>query len=279
MERCIIVIPCYNESARLRRQAFLEFARTAPEIRFLLVNDGSTDGTLEALRELHRAAPEQFRIHDLAHNAGKAEAVRRGILQALEERPQWVGFWDADLATPLEAIPDFCEALRRHPQVQIVLGSRLPLLGRRILRNPVRQHLGRVFAAAASLLLGLKVYDTQCGAKLFRAGGQTAALFERPFCTRWIFDVELLARLIHLRRPTPCPPLQAVIYEFPLERWTEVAGSKLKAPDFFKAFFELIRIWWNYLRPGAVPPTTLLPAHPQTANAPESDSGNLDRAA
>jgi dolichyl-phosphate beta-glucosyltransferase len=118
------------------------------------------------------------------------------------------------------------------------------LLGRAIECKALRHYLGRVFATAASVVLGLRVYDTQCGAKLFRATPATKALFLRPFATRWLVDVELLARLIQARRGTPLPQARAVVYEWPLPEGRDVAGSKVKPWDFAKGLCGLVRIYW-----------------------------------
>jgi len=263
MSRSIIVVPCYNEAERLDTAAFLAFAEQHPQVRFLLVNDGSTDGTLEVLEHLAGARPDRFAMLDLEANQGKAEAVRQGVLQAMAEKPDVVGYWDADLATPLEAIDELIAVLQREPRLRIVMGARVKLLGRNIERRALRHYLGRVFATAASTVLGLAVYDTQCGAKVFRVCDETCALFLRPFCSRWVFDVELLARFVRGRMAQGLRAAEQAIYEYPLRSWRDVAGSKVRPRDFFTAFIELSRIYWRYLR--GLRPVALPTAEAETA--------------
>jgi len=254
MSRAIVVVPCYNEANRLDAVRFQEFSASHAAIEFLFLNDGSTDGTLGVLERLHAVDSTRFRFVHLSRNSGKAEAVRRGILVALDESPDYVGFWDADLATPLDEIPHFCRVLDEHPMLGMVIGSRLRLLGHQIDRRPLRQALGRLFANMAGILLGVGIYDTQCGAKLFRANQTCAALFAEPFRARWIFDVEMFARLVAASRQFGGPGLEHLVYEYPLDRWRDVAGSKLRPHDFVWSLAELVRIYWTYLRPGFASP-------------------------
>jgi len=249
MSSAIIIIPCYNEAKRLASEEFVAFACAGHPQRFLFVNDGSTDTTLQVLMTLRESDPQRFLIHDLSRNSGKAEAVRQGALRAFAAGPDYVGYWDADLATPLEAIPVFCELLDSRPDLDMVFGARVRLVGRIIERSALRHYLGRVFATATALTLGLSIYDTQCGAKLLRASPTIKALFQQPFATRWLLDIEILARFIQARRGTNLRPAEEAIYEFPLYKWRHIAGSKVKAWDFPKAFFELAVIYWHYLRP------------------------------
>lgn len=243
--RTTIVVPCFNEASRLDVQAFCEFVQHDSDCRFLLVNDGSTDQTLSVLVGLTRCSPDRFRVLDLTANSGKAEAVRRGVLAAAAEKPEWIGYWDADLATPLSAIADFSRVLDTHADVQLVLGSRVQLLGRSIHRRMIRHYLGRIFATAASIVLRLPVYDTQCGAKLFRATPEMVSLFAEPFRSAWIFDVEILARFLAARR-NAWSPVESALYELPLALWEEVGGSKVKPRHFLRAAFELIAIDRDY---------------------------------
>jgi glycosyltransferase involved in cell wall biosynthesis len=268
MARAVVVVPCYNEAKRLNMRAIQDFGRRAESIELLFVNDGSRDETLELLEHLHQCNPRRFSFLHLAKNVGKAEAVRQGVLTGIRSGADYVGFWDADLATPLSDIESFCRVLDANPRIEAVIGTRIALLGHKIDRRPVRRLLGRVFARTASLALGVRIFDTQCGAKLFRATPRLAQLFAQPFLTRWIFDVEVFARMRQLHRATMLPSLDEIIYEFPLDSWRDVAGSSLKKGDFVRAVVEMVAIYWTYLRRGArlavatqLPPSAGRPDH------------------
>jgi len=242
-----LVVPCYNEAARLDLEKFRNFAAENSDVRFLFVNDGSTDETSEVLKTLSASRPESFLVHELPENSGKAEAVRMGFLQAIELKPAYIGFWDADLSTPLEELKSMLTVFQQHAQVEMVFGSRVNLLGRQVRRKLYRHYLGRVFATAVARALGLGIYDTQCGAKLFRTNDRLPKLFREPFISKWIFDVEIIARSIQLRSADNLPPVNEVIYEQPLMCWTDVAGSKLRFRDFFVVYSDFLRIYRRYM--------------------------------
>jgi glycosyltransferase involved in cell wall biosynthesis len=243
------VVPCYNEAERLATEQFRSFAVQYPEVQFLFVNDGSQDRTAELLAGLSAADPRQFTWLDLTRNGGKAEAVRRGMMQACNDGTRYIGYWDADLATPLREIPRFIDALERGHDM--CFGSRVRLLGRAIDRHPLRHYLGRMFATAASVVLDLAIYDTQCGAKLFRTSEVTRALFSERFCVNWTFDVEIIARLQSiLVRSGNQGDASKRIYELPLDEWRDVAGSKVRPTDFVRGLLELVRIYQRYGRGG-----------------------------
>ena len=245
-----LVVPCYDEAGRLNVAAFTAFTASQPNVSLLFVNDGSRDGTLAVLHAIRSAAGERVDVLDLERNSGKAEAVRRGLLRALAAGAEFVGYWDADLATPLDACLTFIELLRDRSSLEMVMGSRVLLLGRTIERRAVRHYAGRVFATAASVVLELPVYDTQCGAKLFRASPRLAAVLDRPFLSTWLFDVEIIARFGARSSRYAPETLRTCIYEFPLLEWRDVAGSKVRARDFVRAMFDLARIRRAYIRPG-----------------------------
>ncbi len=243
----LVVIPCFNEAQRLAPEAFLEFLRGNSDIGFQFVDDGSADGTKNVLADLCRQQPDRASVLSLAQNSGKAEAVRRGLLEACGSGAQYVGFWDADLSTPLAEIPLFLRVLEEHNYV-MVLGARVQLLGKHIDRRARRHYSGRLFATCASLVLRIPVYDTQCGAKILRVNPQLLEVLATPFLSNWIFDVELIARLQEQHCPGRPEEIQSRLYEKPVERWTDVAGSKLRLRDFARAFVDLWRIYFRYAR-------------------------------
>ena len=247
MNGTVIVIPCYNEADRLRVADFVAYAAAHPDIAFLFVDDGSRDATWDVLEKLKAQAGPTVHLLRKTPNAGKAEAVRSGMNHALDRlEPAMVGFWDADLATPLEAIEDLRCILLRQPEIEMAMGSRVRLLGRRIDRRPMRHYLGRVSATIISNTLRLPVYDTQCGAKLFRSNPDLREVLREPFVSRWIFDVEIIARYIRLAGGDSHKAANR-IYEFPLHVWEDIAGSKLKSSDFLKSFRDLVKIHRRYL--------------------------------
>jgi glycosyltransferase involved in cell wall biosynthesis len=243
MVSTVMVVPCYNEAGRLSPDTFRAFAKGWRHGVFLFVDSGSTDDTFDLISKLKATLPTSVEVLRLPRNVGKAEAVRQGFLQAFVSESEYVGFWDADLATPLDAIPLFEAVFRDRPQTEVVLGARVKLLGRDVQRNPVRHYLGRVFATAVSVAIGLEVYDSQCGAKLFRVTSTVRALFGPPFRSRWIFDVEILARFLQLKRRDGAHDAASLLYELPLPVWHDVAGSKLRPKDFGRAMIDLARIY------------------------------------
>lgn len=238
-ERPVIVVPCYNEERRIQQQAFLAFAREG-RAELLLVNDGSSDGTEKVLRGLAAACPSAIRAISLEKNSGKAEAVRRGLLEAIASGAKVVGYLDADLSTPFSEVTFLLDEAQR-TGAQVVLGARVALLGRTIDRKLWRHTLGRVFAGFASQILALRVYDTQCGAKLFTVSPALEAALRDPFISRWAFDVELLGRLM-TGTPDVEPLLVSDFVEVPLREWRDVGGSKLSVPQMTKVLGDLARI-------------------------------------
>src|SRR5581483_11946918 len=171
--RVCLVVPCYNEAQRLDTHSFREFLAGHECVRILFVDDGSSDDTRKILEQVREGWEERAAILPNQRNSGKAEAVRAGVEHALRLfDPEIIGYWDADLATPLSAVDRFVEIFECNGKVSMVFGARVKLLGRHVERRATRHYLGRVFATVVSTMLRLPIYDTQCGAKLFRVDAQ-----------------------------------------------------------------------------------------------------------
>jgi dolichyl-phosphate beta-glucosyltransferase len=241
MKKIWLVVPCYNEAMRLDPEALLGALDVTPGLGFVMVDDGSRDATLQILEDFRRRKPERVQVVALEHNCGKAEAVRQGVLHAFAIGADLTGYWDADLSTPLHYIDRFA-ALLENDDLVMVLGSRVQMLGRRIHRSPFRHYIGRGFATVAALAVGLAVYDTQCGAKLFKPTPAIRSVFDEPFSLRWSFDAEMLGRLVERQGVCGDIDVQRQCVELPLEEWVDAPGSKLTAAAVPRIVVELTRL-------------------------------------
>jgi len=234
--RALVVIPCYNEERRLDIERLALLAES-DRLRLLFVDDGSTDGTAAMLGRLRGSAPSA-EVLTMPQNVGKAEAIRRGLVQALDSSASIVGYYDADLATPPSELIRLVHLLESRPDLEFVMAARVALLGRQIQRHARRHYLGRIFATGASLILHIPVYDTQCGAKVFRTSPVVREAFASPFRSTWVFDVELIGRLLRGSETAAPLPLSA-FEEMPLREWRDVPGSRLRLRDMARAAIDL----------------------------------------
>ena len=116
-----------------------------------------------------------------------------------------------------------------------IWASRVMRAGSAVERSFRRHVFGRLFATASGVFLGVRAYDTQCGAKLFQSN-VVKDVFSDPFISRWIFDVELYCRLGHDR-----------ILEYPVKEWRDMPGSKMKIlREFGRVGRDLIAIAKKY---------------------------------
>lgn len=244
-----VIIPCFNEEERLPTDTIASFLKSEPGYHFVMVDDGSQDNTLEVFEQLRSdVGAEQVEIVALSENRGKAEATRLGMLHAIESGlcqkhgVAWVGYLDADLATPLSEMRELVRIGCENPHVQAVLGSRLQLSGRQIERTLMRRTVSRIFSVLTSMLFRLQIRDTQCGAKLFRKQAWLHHVCQRPFSDRWLFDVELLVRI----RQVFGKRFSTVVYEYPLCRWRDESGSRLRLTDFAMAPVSLLKMATKY---------------------------------
>lgn len=236
IETCI-VIPCYNEAKAFPLKQYYTFLDNDQDVLLVFVNDGSTDNTIQVLEDLKLKYPNKVNIKSLDKNVGKAEAVRQGFQFCnTNYNHKYIGYLDADLSTSIEE----CVHLKSYMNKQILFsfGSRILIIGSVIKRSNFRHYTGRTIATIISNMLKLKVYDTQCGCKLFEAE-LSKKLFEKPFISRWLFDVEIFYRMIAIYGR------EEVIFkmlEVPLKQWVDEGDSKVKMTYFFKIWLDLFNI-------------------------------------
>jgi dolichyl-phosphate beta-glucosyltransferase len=228
-----IVLPAYNEVDRLgpaldelfgylgrrgvqARDGAPGSAFLPPSIEILVVDDGSTDGTADLVRNRPEAAAStvaSLSVLSVPHG-GKGAAVRAGVLHATSDL---VVFSDADMATPPDQIPLLVAALADH---DVALGSRIQPDGSdmRASQPWYRRLLGKAFHQLASIWVVGPVQDTQCGFKGF-SRESAHDLFARQRVDSIVFDVELifLARKRGYR-----------IAIVPI-RWADRRGSRMRA--------------------------------------------------
>lgn len=241
-----LIIPCYNEAGRFNRKLFFIYFDELVDVHFIFVNDGSTDDTkgfLENIRleGISKNPKIPITILNLKKNAGKAEAVRQGVLFSLQSpNTKYIAYFDADFSAPLTEITELLKGFEEDPSRMAILGSRIKKAGSLIQRSSVRHYTGRIMATIVNnLLLEIAIYDTQCGAKVF-SRNCAELIFREPFVSRWLFDIELISRLqVHYSVDS----LRKIIYEHPLKEWREMGNSKIRFRDLMIIPYQLLIIY------------------------------------
>ena len=239
-----VIIPAYNEEKRLQIDSFQTFATQNSSVHLLLVNDGSTDQTAITISQI-TAICSNVSLLDLPTNKGKGNAVKEGMCYAIKNIPaRYYAYLDADLSTPFTELFLLQNELEKDEKLLMVFGSRIMKMGSKISRKAYRHYLGRVVATFISLQLGLAIYDTQCGAKMFKAT-IVNSLFDKPFISQWLFDVEIFNRLLILY---PKIEVQQKIKEIALNTWEDVDGSKIGVLDTIRTPIDLFKIAIYYAK-------------------------------
>ena len=233
MPKYSIIIPAYNESARLGStlDRVLQYVSAEGwDAEILVVNDGSRDDTASLVRR-YEQSHGGLRLIENPGNRGKGYSVRNGMLNASGEI---LLFSDADLSAPIEEARKLFAAIGAGADVAI--GSRWLRPEMQTQRQSLlRQFYGRLFNLALRILLGLNIKDTQCGFKAFTKPA-AEKIFPQQQIERWGFDPELL----YLARKS-----KMKIAEVPVV-WAHVEGTRISPlRDGMRMFGEVLRIRWN----------------------------------
>ncbi len=234
--RLSIVIPAYNESARIEATLarVLECVETRHwDAEILVVDDGSTDNTVAIIQQWMARHPQLHLVKNPG-NRGKGYSVRNGLLQSAGDI---VMFTDADLSAPIEEATSLIDAIDAGADVAI--GSRWLDKQKQTVHQPIyRRFFGRCFNWVTRRIIGLPFKDTQCGFKAFRRDA-AQVIFRLQTIERWGFDPEIL----YIARK-----LKYTIIEVPVT-WGHDERSRISyLKDGMKMLEEMAEIRTNSLR-------------------------------
>jgi len=204
---------------------------------FYYVNEGSNDDTQSKLTWI--ATKSKAQVIELKRNWGKGEAIRQGLREAIGFKEYEVlGYLDADGAFPVTEVERSTrlarEILNQSPTTDIYIASRIKLAGKEINRSSIRHYLSRLIIT----LIGFKTqnmpYDSQSGLKFFRNTEVLQVSLDKPFKTRWFFDLELMTRLGMQEKECT--------WEEPVNSWSDIKGSKIRARTILSIAKEIVVI-------------------------------------
>lgn len=236
-EPVLIIVPCFNESLRFNQKYFENLIGITGTVWFF-VDDGSKDETFPILQALCTFANSH--VLRLSNNVGKSEAIRIGLLDALNRFPSssWCGFLDSDGAFDSTEVAAIINRIinKEFDSFQALFSSRVKLSGRKIHRETYRHLIGRAVATIFGLIWKDIPYDTQSGFKIFRSNDLLKEIILIPFQTRWFFDIEIIARIAEKQQLSP------LIWEEPLNSWMDIKGSKISIREIFRLAGEVPRV-------------------------------------
>jgi dolichyl-phosphate beta-glucosyltransferase len=238
----VIIIPCYNEYSRLNKNDFTIFLTKNHDVKIIFSDDASVDGTINILEDIQANFKSQVYVLKLQTNLGKGEAIRKGVIYAFEQNISFnkIAYLDADLSVSLEEC--FLLASHLNHEKLVVFGSRISKIDNTIIRNYFRHYSGRFLATIISMILKISIYDSQCGCKIFDTK-LAREIFQEPFISRWLFDVELFFRI---KKLYSLKDLKEMSLEIPLSSWIDKSHSKVKLTYFFKMWQDLYLINKKY---------------------------------
>ena len=234
IQELFMVVPCFNEEKRIKLNYWNDLT-DIPNVRWIFVNDGSTDGTKNVLYKITNAT-----IIDINKNVGKAESIRKGITETYKKNSGesfWVGYLDADSAFEIEDIRKVIKLVySKSSAYDSYWGSRVALAGRKITRNNLRHILSRILITIFGYKMRDLPYDPQTGFKIFKFNNQQMEIFEKRFETKWFVDLEILIRYQVLEKQI------MKIWEEPVNTWKDVDGSNIRGFELITVVNDLIKI-------------------------------------
>jgi glycosyltransferase involved in cell wall biosynthesis len=233
-ENLFMIVPCFNEEKRINLDYWNKLSEI-PIVHWIFVNDGSSDGTKSLLNQIKNSS-----VINLESNSGKAEAIRKGILETFNKNQSEIfqfGYLDADSAFEIEDVKNVIKlSFSKESTYDSYWGSRVALSGRNITRNDLRHILSRILITIFGYRMGNLPYDPQTGFKVFKFNNEQMAIFDKNFKTKWFVDLEILLRFKVLNGK------DMKTWEEPVNTWKDIEGSKIRGLEIITVFRDLIKI-------------------------------------
>jgi len=233
-ENLFMIVPCFNEEKRINLDYWNKLSEI-PNVHWIFVNDGSSDGTKSLLNQIKNSS-----VINLESNSGKAEAIRKGILETFNKNQSEIfqfGYLDADSAFEIEDVKNVIKlSFSKESTYDSYWGSRVALSGRNITRNNLRHILSRILITIFGYRMGNLPYDPQTGFKVFKFNNEQMAIFDKNFKTKWFVDLEILLRFKVLNGK------DMKTWEEPVNTWKDIEGSKIRGLEIITVFRDLIKI-------------------------------------
>ena len=234
MKTFAVVIPCFNEAARIDVSKIVELLKMN-EVHIIFIDDGSSDSTYLKL-ETEFGTFKNSEIIRLQKNVGKSNALRVGMLRALELGFPYIGTYDADGAISSKDLLTAMWICDADSNTQLVSGARILLAGSDVSRDSLRRWAGRIIATIIAIVLRTQIYDPQSPCKVYRASYLRNSLSEK-FETRWFVDTEIILR------SQKNSNTETKIVEFPVVSWRDIGGSHLSISHVLLVAVEIIKLY------------------------------------
>lgn len=226
-----VIVPVYNESKRVHHLKTIHsyLMKQTYTWELIVVNDGSTDDTLEKLHQLSK----ELKLTPISYspNQGKGQAIKTGMIAS---KGDYALFLDVDLSTPIETLDHFWPQRDTAP---VLIGTRKIAASNVDVHQPwLREQLGKCFTWLSRTILQVPVSDFTCGFKMFSRQAVNT-IFPRMTIDRWGFDSEIifLASIHHF-----------TIKELPVT-WKNDSATKVRFPqDIINSLRDLYTIWSNH---------------------------------
>ena len=230
-----IVVPTFNEAENLPLLAERLFSLDVPDLRLIVVDDNSPDGTADVARKLGDQYGNRLDLIERQSKDGLGTAYRVGFRYAIEQGAEYVLQMDADLSHSPEYVPEFLNALEH---ADVVVGSRYTDGGDVDKEWRFRRHaLSALANRGIRAVVGLKVRDSTTGFKAFRADALDAIGFDEFRCKGFGFQAEVAYA---------CQRRGHRIVEYPITFYNRAHGeSKLSLGIILEAFWRLFLIRWR----------------------------------